>query len=616
MIPAELLERDQWVVWRLEERDGTTTKVPYQAARPRSLASTTDPATWGKFEAASVVASNDKFDGIGYVFSPDDPYFGLDLDESLSEADKGAIMNALDTYAERSVSGNGYHVIGRGSLSGNGRHPHGLGVFDRSRYFVMTGEHVQGTPATIEERQAQLDQVLAEFLPQRQAVAIARAPVGLDDQELLERARTARNGADFERLWSGDTSGYASRSEADLALCSMLAFWTGPDAAALDRLFRSSGLMREKWQRPDYRARTIEKALSGRSEYFEPHREFDSPSKGVDDGRNERKLPFAPLAIALANVPAEPPWTWDGYLAPGAITLLAGRPKVGKSTLVFGLFEAILAARTFLEHTTRAQGILLLSEERESTLAEKARRFGLEGNLHLLMRHQVNGEPWEEIMAAATAYCLAHELGVLAIDTWDKWTGIKGDAENSAGSVIEALDPIVQAAGAGLCVPVVAHQRKSLGDFGEAVRGSNALTGGVDIVVEIERPRSDVLAGDGVRVLNAVSRFAATPEELVIALTEDGYEARGDTLEAKADAESAQVQAAIEALGEATAAQISEETGIPKASVHRHAQRLCEGQNAPISRSGRGKRGSPFVFRPSVQLLLDESNSEADDGLF
>jgi predicted ATP-dependent serine protease len=338
-------------------------------------------------------------------------------------------------------------------------------------------------------------------------------------------------------------------------------------------------------------------------------------SKGMDDGRNESELPIAPLSLALANVPREPPWTWDGYLAPGAITLLAGRPKVGKSTLVFGLFEAILTGRTFLERTTRAQGVLLLSEEREGTLAEKARRFGLEGNLHLLMRHQVNGMKWAEVMAAATAYCLAHELGVLAIDTWDKWTGIKGDAENSAGSVIEALDPIVRAAGAGLCVPVVAHQRKSLGDFGEAVRGSNALTGGVDIVVELERPRSDVLAGDGVRILNAVSRFAATPEELVIALTDEGYEARGDTLEAKADAEREQVQAAIEALGEATAAQISEETGIPKASVHRHAQRLCEGEKAPISRSGSGKRGSPFVFRPSVQLLLDESISEADDGL-
>jgi DNA-binding transcriptional ArsR family regulator len=337
-------------------------------------------------------------------------------------------------------------------------------------------------------------------------------------------------------------------------------------------------------------------------------RKFDSSSKGRDDGRNERKLPFATLSTALANVPAEPPWIWDGYLAPGTVTLLAGRPKVGKSTLVFGLFEAIAAGRPFLDRATRAQGVLLLSEERESTLAEKARLFGLDGDLHLLMRHQANGLPWPQIMAAAVAYCLDHELGVLAVDTWDKWTGLKGDAENNAGSVIEALGPLVQAAGAGLCVPVVAHQRKSLGDFGEAVRGSNALTGGVDVVVELERPRSDVLAGDGVRVLNAVSRFGSTPEELVLALTEAGYEARGDTLEARADAERAEVLAAIETLGEATAAELAKETEIAKSSVHRHAQRLYE--EKAISRTGSGKKGSPFVFRPFVSVLLDESNPE------
>jgi DNA-binding transcriptional ArsR family regulator len=342
--------------------------------------------------------------------------------------------------------------------------------------------------------------------------------------------------------------------------------------------------------------------------------EFDSSSKGVTNDETKGELPFAPLSVALANVPPEPPWTWDGYLAPGTITLLAGRPKVGKSTLLFGLFEALLSGQPFLERTTRAQGVLLLSEEREGTLAEKARLFGLDGRLHLLMRHQANGVPWPEIMAMATSYCLAHELSVLAIDTWDKWTGLRGDAENNAGSVIEALEPLVQAAGAGLALPVLAHQRKSLGDFGEAVRGSNALTGGVDVVVELERPRSDVLAGDGVRVLNAISRYASTPEALVIALTDEGYEARGDTLEAQADAERAQVLAAIEALGEATAEQLAEETGIHKSTVLKHGNRLYE--EKLVDRDGKGRRGSPFVFRHFVTGLRDESNSEAGNGLF
>src|SRR5262245_2703110 len=69
----------------------------------------------------------------------------------------------------------------------------------------------------------------------------------LDDGALIERARRARNGARFVALWAGDVSAYGSQSEADLALCNLLAFWTGGDAARVDRLFRVSGLYRSKW---------------------------------------------------------------------------------------------------------------------------------------------------------------------------------------------------------------------------------------------------------------------------------------------------------------------------------------------------------------------------------
>jgi putative DNA primase/helicase len=88
-----------------------------------------------------------------------------------------------------------------------------------------------------------------------------------DDRELLERAFTAKNGTEFTRLWNGDTSGQTSHSEADLALCSHLAYWTGGDAARIDSLFRRSGLYRNKWdeRRGDqtYGERTIGKANGG-----------------------------------------------------------------------------------------------------------------------------------------------------------------------------------------------------------------------------------------------------------------------------------------------------------------------------------------------------------------
>jgi transcriptional regulator with XRE-family HTH domain len=104
---------------------------------------------------------------------------------------------------------------------------------------------------------------------------IARLPqaVYLDDQTLIEKAKSAKDGAKFTALWEGDISGYKSQSEADLALCCLLAFWTGGDYERIDRLFRQSGLYREdKWgERLDYRERTINAALSQVNEFYDPN---------------------------------------------------------------------------------------------------------------------------------------------------------------------------------------------------------------------------------------------------------------------------------------------------------------------------------------------------------
>ena len=135
----------------------------------------------------------------------------------------------------------------------------------------MTGRHVRDTPRTVNERQRQLDAVRARIFPPAEPAATSTPSIAVaDDRELLARALEARNGADLERLYRGQHA-YASPSEADLALCGMLAFWCGPDVARIDRLFRGSGLMREKWDESrgesTYGAQTIEKSLAGRTEF-------------------------------------------------------------------------------------------------------------------------------------------------------------------------------------------------------------------------------------------------------------------------------------------------------------------------------------------------------------
>ena len=130
-IPAELRERAQWVVWR-ETRDsnGKLTKVPYRAHRPNIKASTTDPTTWAEFDLAEGIASTvEGVTGIGFVFSADDPYVGIDLDAIANANGQPLdgfgreIVAALDSYSERSPSGTGVHVILRGKLRGD-RHKH------------------------------------------------------------------------------------------------------------------------------------------------------------------------------------------------------------------------------------------------------------------------------------------------------------------------------------------------------------------------------------------------------------------------------------------------------------------------------------------------------------
>jgi hypothetical protein len=77
------------------------------------------------------------------------------------------------------------------------------------------------------------------------------------------------------------------------------------------------------------------------------------------------------------------------------------------------------------------------------------------------------------------------------------------------------------AAGDGLAVVVLRHDRKSGGDVGDSGRGSSAFSGAVDVVLQLSRPEGQ--SRPGVRALKSLSRFDETPETLVIELTEAGY---------------------------------------------------------------------------------------------
>lgn len=252
--------RRQWVGWRLERRNGRQTKVPYDAATGLH-ASSTDPDTWHSFDRAVAALRAGRYAGVGFVFAKEDPFAGVDLDHC-RDARSGEItawasqiIDRLGTWAHVSPSRAGIHVIGNASLPDTGRKTAyadgAVEMYDRGRFFTITTAHLEGTPLRIEPCQDELLELHREIFAPTSAkhaqLATARIPNDLSDQQLLERAFSARNGAAVADLWSGSTAGYGSASEADLALCNHLAFWTGRDPARIDYLFRSSGLFRPKW---------------------------------------------------------------------------------------------------------------------------------------------------------------------------------------------------------------------------------------------------------------------------------------------------------------------------------------------------------------------------------
>jgi putative DNA primase/helicase len=268
-IPAELTVRPRWVLWRRETVKARLTKVPYQRSGRR--ASSTDPRTWASWENIQIAFDRRGYDGVGFVLNGDG-IVGVDFDHCY-DGSRIAIpkiaeyVAMLDTYCEISASGDGLRLFLFGTLPPQDRKEGDVEVYSDKRFLSVSGRHLAGTPTTINARQAALDAMHAAVFAERTARRTRVRPpqinsiVSQSDADLLDRARSARNGERFARLYDlGQHADFPSQSEADLWLLARLMFWTRGDEARADRLFRGSKLMREKWNCDSYRAHTMERA--------------------------------------------------------------------------------------------------------------------------------------------------------------------------------------------------------------------------------------------------------------------------------------------------------------------------------------------------------------------
>jgi putative DNA primase/helicase len=288
---AQLQARPQWVCWHWEERKSKKTKVPYNPKTGR-MAEANHPATWASYVLAQEALHRQpgRYHGLGYMFARD--VTGIDLDHCIApdgtiDAWAQRYLEHLPSYSEKTPSGEGIHILLPDVLPGQGirrvlkgqRHAQAaVEMYCEGRYFTITGKHLESTPVTLASHQEALIRLYAELAtPATRAQPAQLVPETLlDDAALLKKAEEASNGDKFHRLFSLGAEGYGSASEADMALCVLLAFWTGRDQVRMDQLFRQSALYRDKWDTArggsTYGQETIRKAAQKCGVVYDPQR--------------------------------------------------------------------------------------------------------------------------------------------------------------------------------------------------------------------------------------------------------------------------------------------------------------------------------------------------------
>ena len=324
-------ELKQWILWKYEDTGGKKlSKVPYQINGDR--AKPNDKTTWSDYNTVKAVLYNfdNEYDGIGFVFTADDDYVGIDLDFGIAEDVKDDIINTLDSYTELSPSGKGYHIIVKGKKTIGANRKNNIEIYDNLRYFTIT-ENIINNKNTVQERQKELDYICKKYLcdaPKQSNNNTGTTTAStLSDEEIIRLAGNAKNEEIFKSLLSGDITGYESHSEADIKLCSILAFWCGRDKVQIDRIFRGSGLYRPKWDEKHkadgrtYGQLTVDMACSNCVDVYKPKQE----NRG---NKQEKDLDI----IYLDTVkPVTVEWLLYPYLPLGKVVVLAGEQGIGKS---------------------------------------------------------------------------------------------------------------------------------------------------------------------------------------------------------------------------------------------------------------------------------------------
>ena len=363
MIPKELQKNAEWCVWKREIRGGKPTKVPYNP-NTGERAETNNPATFGSFDIADERYMTEDYDGVGIRVS--NGFSAVDIDHCVDGGVLSdlamSIINTLKSYTEYSPSKTGVRIIFKApgyqydSETYYLKNPHnGCEVYvcgATNRFVTITGNTAYDYPVreiTADILKPVLEQYMLRPVKQRSlsAPTVDVPALTLSDEQIIMKASA---NAKFRALFSGDKTDYNDdHSSADLALCNILAFWTGKNHDAIDRIFRKSGLFRDKWLRDDYRTTTIGMAIADCVEVYNP----SAPAAPAASARTCEQTIFDRLGVPDLNT-----GEWD--VTNNAVTTeeIADR-KTGETRTVFVTSTPIVPVRIMVNADTGVHKIEL-----------------------------------------------------------------------------------------------------------------------------------------------------------------------------------------------------------------------------------------------------------------
>jgi AAA domain len=547
-LPADLQQCAAWIVWRLgkwewreSQRKWKLPKLPCD--RNGRTHDMTDPGIWsGLAEAlrdAEALRSRQggRF-GVGVSFAGvGGAFFCPDLDGDFANGPSERLlwlMTHCQTWGERSISGEGVHLFYRGSAEGKVTltwRGSGVEIFGSDGFVALTGDCLDASVTSLADGSELLRILHAETekkKPDRPPGANGKPARRL----LVDRWLHDRH-VEYRVKDRPDAKGrtvYVLKEcpfdpgHGDPDSCVMQA----PDGQLSAHCFHTS-CRGKGW------AQFRDRIGKPEGHHWDPPypKTTGGQAGGSRPGAGSQEEPRWPPPVyvsALSDATAVVDWTWHGCVAPGHLTLFSALMKCGKSTLLGHLLRSLQDGAPFLGRATRRVRTLLVTEESETIWCGRRDALGLDDHLSLLCRPLLarpNYADWLEFVAHVEQCAGDRECEHVAFDTLGAFAPWK--SENDAAEVMGTMTPLNRLTLAGRAVTLFHHIGKADQSEGKAARGSTALAGAADILLELRRYKPDDRQ-DRRRVLTGLGRFESVPEEIVIELAADGseYTAHGD----------------------------------------------------------------------------------------